>query len=691
MVESRVVATGDSLPAVADRGQPVTWLTVAFVALATLLIAAHVYSLALERPPGPDDSLYASGAARWLAGEPLTTMNGQPAAARPPLYVMALAAATALSGDWLSAEPIVATASVVVAVLAVAAIGWSLAGAAAAMLALVVFIVPGVADAFARSGIDGLQAALVLSSVAVALVLAGRNGAWTRASAIAVGIGLGLAILTKETALALAPWPILWAAGQPAAVLRPALRWAGIASAVLILTVLPWWLFVYVSAGRLFPTGIEGVGAAAGIVIIVVGCLLFLLLASDRVSGRVAAGIARVGERTRWWLAVAFCVAWALLIVLAFVRADARYALPQLPPRDAVVESIDRVLTLVLFPAGTIAASFVALVIAQRRPMLRGLLLVALLTAGLVAIVVVKGWDPRSTLIPAIVVSMLLPVGAAAAIPRVSAMSSPRARRVAGAVLIALVVGVTSVNLIGLVRAAEVPSNTQRWDGQSVKDAAAWLTERVEPGETIVASWLFAASLDAMTEARYRIDESPTLQVRVGRPSEPILVPNGTLFRENAELPALPPDDWLFVRRHPDGYLVGLSAQLLGDTIRSSGTRYLVLTGEHPAQSTATIATSLAQWPGVREVARFGKDDAEVVILEIDQGAFSIGPFGTQLNVGFLRDWPDLVGSARRGTDPGAALCLLLAGRNVEFVPDTTRGQALFERLVPAGCPPVTS
>jgi 4-amino-4-deoxy-L-arabinose transferase-like glycosyltransferase len=691
MVESRLVATGDSRPAVADRGQPVTWLAVAFVALATLLIAAHVYSLALDRPPGPDDSLYASEAARWLAGEPLTTMSGEPAVARPPLYVLALAGATALSGDWLSAERIVATASVVVAILAVATIAWSLAGAGAAMLALVVFIVPGVADAFARSGIDGLQAALVLSSVAVALALAGRNGSWTRASAVAVGFGLGLAILTKETALALAPWAILWAAGQPAGVLRPAMRWAGIASAVLILTVLPWWLFVYVAAGKLFPTSIEGIGAAAGIGIILVGCLLFLLLASDRVNGRVAAGIARIGERPRWWLAVAFCGAWALLIVVAFLRADARYALAGLPSRDVVVESIDRLMTLLLFPAATIAAVFVAIAIAQRRPMLRGLLLVVLLTVGLVAIVVVKGWDPRSALVPAVAASMLLPVGAAAALPRLSAMSSPRARRAGGAVLIALVVGVTSLNLIGLVRAADVPPNTQRWDGQSVKDAAAWLSTRLEPGETIVASWLFAASIDAMTEARYRIAESPTLQVRVGRPSEPILVANGTLFRENAEIPAPPPDDWLFVRRHPDGYLVGLSAQLLGDTIRASGTRFLVLTGEHPAQSTATIAESLVKWPGVTEVARFGKDDAEIVILEIDQDSFSVGPFGTQLNVGLLREWPDLVGIARRGADPGAALCQLLAGRSAEFVPDSARGQALFARLVPAGCPPAAS
>jgi hypothetical protein len=90
----------------------------------------------------------------------------------------------------------------------------------------------------------------------------------------------------------------------------------------------------------------------------------------------------------------------------------------------------------------------------------------------------------------------------------------------------------------------------------------------------------------------------------------------------------------------------------------------------------------------VREAARFGADDAEMVILEIDQTAFAVGQFDTQVNVPLLRDWPELVRLSGRGTDPGAALCEVLAGRTVHTVP-ADRGQALIARLLPAGCPVV--
>jgi hypothetical protein len=294
-------------------------------------------------------------------------------------------------------------------------------------------------------------------------------------------------------------------------------------------------------------------------------------------------------------------------------------------------------------------------------------------------------------LIPTISLGLLVPIAAAAAIKRFS-VSPSRTMRLAGVILVlAAAVGVSSLNLAGLVRAGQVPPATteaQKWNGQIVHQAADWLSARLEPGETVVASWLFATSLDAITGARYRIVESPTLQVRVGRPREPILVPTGTLFRENADLPQVPPDDWLFLRRHPsEGYLVALSGRLLGDAIRTSGTRFLVLTGEHPAQSTATIATSLVHWPGVREAARFTKEDAEIVILEIDPGSFSVGPFATQLNIAMLRDWPAFVRSAGRGLDAGGALCDLLNGRSLEVVPNDERAQALIARYLPNGCP----
>jgi hypothetical protein len=271
-----------------------------------------------------------------------------------------------------------------------------------------------------------------------------------------------------------------------------------------------------------------------------------------------------------------------------------------------------------------------------------------------------------------------------------SVSASLNVRRVGLAGLVAVVVGVTGSNLVGLVQAAQNPpisTEAQKWNGPIVRQAADWLTANLESGDSIVVSWLFATSIDALTGARYRIVESPTLQVRVGHPGEPILVPTGTLFRENAQLPESQPDDWLFLRRHPtEGYLVALSARLLSEAIRSSEARFLVLTGEHPAQSTATIATNVVLWPGVREVARFQKEDAEIVILEIDQEAFSVGPFDTQLNVALLRDWPDFVRAARRGVDAGAALCELLAGRGVEIVPDDDRGRALLARLLPADC-----
>ena len=457
----------------------------------------------MVRPPGPDDSQYASEATRWLTGKPLTTLSGEPAAARPPAYVVLLAGATAITGNWQSAEPVVAAVAVVVAFLAATTIAWSIAGAVAAILTVVVFTVPGVTDAFARSAIDGVQAAFILASIALAMVVGGRRGSWTAASAVAVGLGLGLAILTKETALALAPWPLIWAAGQPATELRPALRWAGIASATLTLTILPWWLWVYEIAGTLFPTGIAGGAAVVGLIVLGVGGLLPLLLVADRIHGRVGGWIGRVPERRRWWLAIVFAVVWALLIVVAFLLADARYALPRIPSQEETFEAIGRLLTLILLAPLSLAAGVVALALAGRWPMLRGLLLVGLLTAGIGAIVVVKGWDPRSALLPALALSLLLPVGAAVAVRWASTGASPGSRRARMAALSAIVIGVTSLNAVGLVQAARNPTpftEAQTWDGAVVREAASWLSSRLEPGESVVVSWLFASSLDALTD-----------------------------------------------------------------------------------------------------------------------------------------------------------------------------------------------
>jgi hypothetical protein len=529
----------------------------------------------------------------------------------------------------------------------------------------------------------------VLTAIAVAMAVTGPTRRWATWSAVAVGALLALAVLTKESALALAPWPFAWAATQPAAEVRPALRWAAIATAALVAILLPWWIWVDLAVGTLFPTRIGGLRADLGVAVLAATGIVALAVASR--PERLARLVGRIGERPRWWIVVGLSIVWAGAILVAFLASDARHAVTRLPSMAAAVEAATRMLELLLVPVLAIVAAFAALLRAERWPRLRGFMLIALLTAGLVIIVMLKNWDPRSALVPAITIGLLLPVAAAVAARRLSRIE-PIRRRLAGfAALTAVVVGASTLNVAGLVNASGNPpfmAETQRWNGAVVRDAAAWLSERLRPGETIVSSWLFATSIDASTEARYRIVETPTLQVRIGRPREPVLVPTGTLFRENAGLPREAPDDWLFIRRHPtEGYLVALSGEMLGDTIDQTDARFVVLTGEHPVQSTATIATDVASWPGISEAARFARGDAEIVILEVDQAAFEVGPFATQMNIALLREWPGLVRRGRRGVDAGTALCELLGDRPLHVVPDDDRSQTLVAQLLPAGCP----
>ena len=687
------MATGNEEPVIGAwaSGRLLPLLTAVLVGIAAILLAWHVNSLTVDRVSGPDDSMYASQAARLLHGRPLTTMSDEPAAVRPPGYVIALAGGTVATGTWEQAESVVGVASLVVAVVAAGIIGWSLAGSLGAIFSLAIFLVPGVVDAFARSAIDGLQAALVLSAIAIAHAGPARAGRWRVLGAVAVGVLLGLAILTKETALALAPWPLLWAATQPSPALRPAIRWGGIASAALVVTILPWWIWVDLTVGTLFPTHIAGVRADLGVAALAAVGASCLLLAFGPIGGRASGLVDRLSERRRWWLAVLFAGLWALVIVASFLASDARHALAQLPSWLEVFDALSRLIGLLLVPVAAIVVAVVATVLSERRSLLRGLVLLLLLTGGLVVIIVAKGWDSRSALVAAIAMGLLVATSTALALRRLARTRAPTRRVVATAGLAVAIIATFAFNVVGLAVAAgrpPVPAESNRWNGPVVQGAADWLSEHLEPGDTIVSSWLFASSLDAMTDARYRIVETPTLQARIGRLLEPILVPTGTLFRENAHLPRDLPDDWLFVRRHPtEGYLVALSGQMLAKTILSSGARYLVLTGEHVPQSTATIAEDLLDWPGVQEVARFERNDAEIVILEIDPATFGIGPFETHVTQGFLRDWPSLVRPVRRGTDMGGALCQLLGQRTLAVFPDDDRAQELIAERLPIGCP----
>lgn len=630
-----------------------------------------------------DDGLYASLATRWLNGEPMQSMSGEPVTTRAPIYPVSLALVIgATGGDWSHAEQVVATLAMVTLLVVAAGLGRMLMGPWTGVFVIILVGTPTLVIALASSAIDALQAAILVSGVAV-LVWSSRTR-WSLLRGAVVGILLGLAVLTKETALPMLALPLLVAISWPGADLRSAIRFATLATGTALLVILPWWAWVYAETGRLFPTRITGPVAAVGIATIVVVTVVVFVATVPRFSNAITGALARVDERTRWFVVIGLTGCVVAIATAGFFVADPRFAFSGRPSFTALTEGLVGVSDLFVWPIAVPAVIVAGLVMATSRPSIRHLVIACVLASSFLAVIVIKRWDPRSIALLAVLSSVLL--GAALAyVLKVFESHGAIARRAslwATATTLTVVLAISAVGYATWWR--DRPIAPVSWQNVAVKQTAAWLSANAEPGDTIVMDWLYATSLDAETRSRYRIFLAPTLQLRLGDLTEPALVPTGTLFRDTSDITGPPPGDWVWVQKHPtEGYWVGLSADHIAGSIRSTDADWYIVSGDQVPQASISLLPSLTEWPGLTEVFATDYGTDRMVVFAADSSHVAVDP-PPPLYIGAaaVRQW--LADSARLWPtiSPGDAFRRLVGDRDVVVSPyDLETDQIVIDLL----------
>jgi 4-amino-4-deoxy-L-arabinose transferase-like glycosyltransferase len=656
----------------------VSWLSIAAIAGGVAIMVAVGLR---PRPMGPDDALYASLAGRWLAGLPLQTMAGDPATIRAPGYVLAAALATLATDDWVAATRVVAAPAAALVVLASGLVARSVGGRLTAIVVCLIVATPTLVVTMGGSGIDTVQLALVLAGLAVGL----RAGpGWELRTAVLSGVLLAAAVLVKETSLVLFAWPALAAVCQPRPELRRALRWAAAATLTGVLVVVPWWIWVFAQTGDWFPTQLRGTAAIAGLGLFGVAAVVSLLGIRNGVASRLAGRAGRLGDRGPWGIALA--------VVGAFTISQARFSLSRRPSVAELAGTLGEVAALVPGPLVAAVALVVVIVVmcvlaANQPPAVRSLLLGLVLISSSTAIVVLMGWEARSTM-ASVVLALIVAVAAGVQVLRALVARVPR--RIPGATAAAGLVAVLTV-VVGLAGAwwayAREPvarGPIRGWGSPTVQLAADWLAQHAAPGETIVTSWLFGWSFDADTAARYHWLLQPTLQLRVGRLGEMPLVPVGTLFREPAPVPRETSGDFLFVRYHEtEHYYVGLEASALVADLKRPGVGHLVVSGES-AQSSAGITTALDRWPGLHREIDFVDGPRRIIVYSVDPGSVRAAPSDVQMTGSTVRSLAADVARLRKDVTPGAYLRSLLDGRTLTVFPPDEDGENRATRLLHA-------
>jgi hypothetical protein len=232
------------------RAAPAVFIGIGF---AVALVVVAIARLALFGWSGvaPDDARYVFVGLSTFDGHGPITPSGNVFLLRSPVYGIALAAGSMLTGnDPVAGARIVAVILTIAGLLAAVRFGWVLAGPiAAAGTALALLAMPLVWRLLPTLRIDLPQAAGV-----VAMLLALHRPTirrWALAGAL-----LGLTILVKETILLLALAPLAFVGTMSR--VRLAQLWGVFLLAAAIVAAW-WWVVVWVQSGAIFPLNAVGV------------------------------------------------------------------------------------------------------------------------------------------------------------------------------------------------------------------------------------------------------------------------------------------------------------------------------------------------------------------------------------------------------------------------------------------------
>jgi 4-amino-4-deoxy-L-arabinose transferase-like glycosyltransferase len=544
-----------------------------------IAVAAAIAIAAATTPAavGPDASMYAAIATSIVHGHGLAYPDAAPVTARPPLYALATAVLSLVSGVVPAAVAISKLGFVGVLVCA-ATIATRIRGPFAGLLVVVVLgLTPLMVRWSGATLLDGVAAAFALAAIA-----AWSSPSLDRRTWIVAGALLGLSFLVKETAIYLLLVPIGLALIAEAPPLRR-LDAAGWALAAFGAVAAPWFVWFAFQTGRTYLVDASALVGAVAVVVAVGAWVGARRLIAPARPAEATNDRTRGGTVVAWVALVALSVLWVIGGWLALEASAAQ------PVADDAMRSVYRYSRLTLSPdlplfLAMAVAVPIGLAMAVRRPALRAIAIATLATAPILLFVAIRGFEARSIAVAIAGAAVLAAVVVAEACA-VAARRWPRAgvpvRAAVSVALVALSIGPTAA---ALQRQPAVVEATT-WDRPDVAQVATWLRDRVPGGGAIVSSWEYAAMLYVQADAAFRVDQVPLVRASAtGDPAAPLTTLTTLGTWQDERLPAEPVGTVVYVARGVVGDWVTLERSALQQALAESGTAWLVVVGSGPAQ-----------------------------------------------------------------------------------------------------------
>jgi hypothetical protein len=209
-----------------------------------------------------------------------------------------------------------------------------------------------------------------------------------------------------------------------------------------------------------------------------------------------------------------------------------------------------------------------------------------------------------------------------------------RAAQLAAAAIIIIATGYVAGQSVALTHqhAADPPADSADWNNALVRGTADWIEANLPRGAPIISSRRYFSQLYILTDARYPIEQLPTVNIVPEPGQAPYLRAQSTLFRwQDTMLP--PPESeqhWIsvdaFASKH---YYTALSQEDLLRQIAYRKSDYLVLSGEDVAFSTTRYVDYFSA-PAFTLLHHAALGDAgEIYIFRIDRTKLALRPYAT--------------------------------------------------------------
>jgi hypothetical protein len=447
-----------------------------------------------------------------------------------------------------------------------------------------------------------LQLTFYLLSLLVLLTAIRRGGSLLAGLS---GVLLGICVLTKESAVVDLPLTLL-----AVLLLDWEVRWALWHYLGLILTCLPWWVWVYTATGEVYLVGRlpEGISIS----ILIAALVLLALAAGAYLSGMMDRFLA--GERRRRWSGLFVALTWTIALTGLLLKTSS-HALGKVTLEGSTAY-LSHVLAPAVFvvPTLLLVLAYAAWKAIRERGAWMVLALAMLLQVPVCVLLTVQLWALRQFLVPQVLVFCVL---AALLVAAGTAAWRNRnvLRRLSGAVVacalsaLLLVASVQTVRVLLSGYSTYVQAEQSRVAAPLVIKMNHWMAENVPEGERILyvsepginiprADYLMFLDAGRHRWTRLKLDQG----VCVPRPNA-----QSNCDPDQDSVSNIPPEPLWVQRFGADCSVISLSASNLLEQSRRSGADYVVVAGDEKFPPILDLP------PAMRVSGAFGLANAYVV------------------------------------------------------------------------------